>query len=191
MNGKKYSVNEIFYSLQGEGYWTGTPAVFIRFAGCNLRCPFCDTDFSHGEPMDLEEILGEVNSLSSGCRRIIVTGGEPSLQIDDDFISCFHSNGYKIHIETNGTHPLPSGIDWVTVSPKGDWCPDAEVVLDKADELKLVYTGQDVSKWEDFPAPWHFLQPCSRSNTKEVADYILGHPVWRLSLQTHLYLGMR
>lgn len=188
---KEYRINEIFYSLQGEGHWSGTPVVFIRFSGCNLRCPFCDTDFSASRPMDIESILTEVRNLSADCRRIVVTGGEPSLQIDSAFVEAFHNAGYKIHIETNGTHSLPDGIDWVTVSPKADWISGAEPVLDHADEIKVVYTGQDVTRWERFDARYHYLQPCSCSNTKEVVTFVLSHPLWQLSLQTHKYLDIR
>ncbi|MBR1406969.1 MAG: radical SAM protein [Bacteroidales bacterium] len=194
MNGTKtdtYRVNEIFYSLQGEGWWTGTPAVFVRLAGCNLRCPFCDTDFSHAEAWSLEELVAEALRLSSGCRHLVLTGGEPSLQVDDAFVQAFHWAGFSLHIETNGTHPLPEGIDWVTLSPKEDWQPQGTVVLEKADELKLVYTGQDVQRWLSFPADHYFLQPCSGENTKEVVRYVLDHPRWSLSLQTHKILDIR
>ncbi|MBO4761278.1 MAG: radical SAM protein [Bacteroidales bacterium] len=191
MMNKEYRINEIFYSLQGEGHWSGTPIVFVRLSGCNLRCPFCDTDFSASYPMTIEAIVDHVKSLSGDCRRICVTGGEPSLQIDDDFVKAFHDAGYTIHIETNGTRPLPKGIDWVTVSPKVDWIPGAEPVLDHADEIKVVYTGQDVSRWEKFDAGYHYLQPCSCENTKEVVTFIMSHPVWQLSLQTHKYLNIR
>lgn len=186
-----YRINEIFYSLQGEGHWTGTPMVFVRFCGCNLACPFCDTDFRYGKSMDIKEILEEVENISGPCRRICVTGGEPSLQIDSEFIDTFHSNGYTIHIETNGTKALPEGIDWITCSPKQDWLSEAAVILERADELKLVYTGQDPEKWTGFNSKFHYLQPCSCRNTKEVVAYIMDHPFWKLSLQTHKYLEIR
>ena len=186
-----YRVNELFYSLQGEGRWTGTPMVFVRFSGCNLACPFCDTDFSAAREMTLGEILAEVRALGGECRRLLVTGGEPALQIDPAFIEAFHAAGYTIHIETNGTLPLPAGIDWVTLSPKEDWQPHGTVVLSRADELKLVYTGQDVERWLTFPAEHHFLQPCSGQNTEEVVRYVLDHPRWSLSLQTHKLLDIR
>lgn len=188
---KTYRVNEIFYSLQGEGRWTGTPAVFVRLAGCNLRCPFCDTDFSAAAEMSLSDILREVRGLSPSCRTAVVTGGEPALQIDEAFVEAFHAEGYRIHLETNGTRPLPPGIDWVTLSPKDAWQPGARVVLERADELKLVYTGQDVEPWTAFPAAFRYLQPCSGQNTEEVVGYVLDHPVWQLSLQTHKLLDIR
>lgn len=182
-----YRVNEIFYSLQGEGYWTGTPMVFVRLSGCNLRCPFCDTDHSAFTEMSADEIVRE--ALKYSARRICLTGGEPSLQADNALIGAFHGAGFTVHIETNGTRPLPKDIDWVTVSPK------SAIVLDRADELKLVLSdGADPAKWEGFPAAWHFLQPCDNAglmNTEEVVSYIMEHPVWRLSLQTHKLLGIR
>lgn len=188
---KSYLVNEIFYSLQGEGFWTGTPAIFLRFALCNLKCPFCDTDFSASRPMSTEEILATLTEASSDCQVVVLTGGEPALQADKELIDALHSAGYSIRIETNGTKPLPEGIDWITLSPKSDWQNNAEPVIERADELKLVYTGQNPEKWLSFPAKNFFLQPCSRKNTSEVLAYILEHPGWRLSLQIHKYLDIR
>ncbi len=189
--GRAYIVNEMFLSLQGEGFWTGTPMVFLRFSLCNLRCPFCDTDFKTGTPMTLEEIVNKVKELSKGCGRVCLTGGEPSLQTDSFLVEALHKEGFKLHMETNGTHPVPEGIDWVTLSPKTDWTPEAEVVLERCDELKLVYTGQDISRWEAFNADNFFLQPCSCSNTKETIEAVLSRPLWRLSLQTHKYLDIK
>ena len=186
-----YNINEIFYSLQGEGHWTGTPMVFVRFSGCNLRCPFCDTDFESGEQMDAQTILNTVKECGANCRRVVFTGGEPGLQLDSALVDLFHDNGYTIHIETNGTRKLPEGIDWITISPKNDWQEGIKLSLTKADEIKLVYTGQDVKKWESFDAKFHYLQPCSCQNTKEVVTYIMSHPIWQLSLQTHKILDIR
>lgn len=188
---KVYHVNEVFLSLQGEGFWTGTPMVFLRFSGCNLNCPWCDTDFKASTPMTAEQIVSTIKDLSGDCSRVCVTGGEPSLQIDSELVDFLHREGYRIHIETNGTNPLPQGIDWVTMSPKTDWIPSAKPVLEKCDELKLVYTGQDITPWENYPAGHLFLQPCSCSNTKETVEAILNNPKWRLSLQTHKYLDIR
>lgn len=185
-----YKINEIFYSLQGEGRWTGTPMVFIRFSGCNLRCNFCDTDFAAFKEMGIEDLISEAERLSPVCKRICITGGEPSLQIDDIFVSAFHDKGYKLHIETNGTRALPDGIDWVTLSPKQDLYPEIPIAIGRADELKLVYTGQSPEKWEAFPAEYYYLQPCSCLNTQEVVSYVLNHPRWQLSLQTHKYINI-
>lgn len=118
---------------------------------------------------------------------VILTGGEPSLWIDNPLIEQLHQAGRKIAIETNGTHPLPEGIDWVTCSPK----EGAPVVLNKIDEVKVVYTGQPLEPYAAMPASHHFLQPCSGENTEEVVAYILQHPVWRLSLQTHKLIDIQ
>lgn len=182
---KKMKINEIFYSLQGEGHWTGTPMIFVRFSGCNLNCSFCDTDHSAFTDMTIEQIISKVKSFGD-CKSVCLTGGEPSLQVNQELVDALHREGFRIHIESNGTKELPQGIDWITVSPKGD-----KIALQKADEIKLVYLGQDVSKWASFPATFHYLQPCSCKNTQEVVNYILAHPKWRLSLQTHKYLDIR
>ena len=183
---KKKKINEIFYSLQGEGMHTGTPAVFVRFSGCNLHCPFCDTRHEEGIWMSNEEIVEAVKR--HPCRFVILTGGEPSLQIDEDLLHRLHDAGRYICIETNGTHPLPAGIDWVTCSPKGD----APVMLEKIDEVKVVYKGQDVETYhKQLKADHYSLQPCSGLNTAETVVYVLAHPWWRLSLQTHKLIDIR
>ena len=205
MNGR-YRVNEIFYSLQGEGYWTGTPMVFVRLSGCNLQCPFCDTQHQTFTQLSADEILSTVRSKGGACRRICLTGGEPSLQLDEALLSAFHTAGYSIHMETNGTHPLPAGVDWVTLSPKEDvpgLTGNGRVVLEKADELKLVFDGtmhdDRLNYWAHFPATWHFLQPCDTGKPErnlamlqETIDHIQTRGgIWRLSLQTHKFLGIR
>lgn len=202
MKDRVYKVNEIFYSLQGEGYWTGTPLVFVRFSGCNLKCPFCDTDHAALRGMAAQEIVEAVQVCGGECRRVCLTGGEPALQADEDLISAFHTAGYTVHMETNGTREVPEGVDWVTLSPK-DQVPglvgDGTVALQQADEVKLVFApGVDPSAWESFPAAWHFLQPCdvaepvrNREILRLTIEYIELHPIWRLSLQTHKYLGIR
>ena len=168
--------------------------VFLRFSGCNLICPFCDTDHSGFREMSADAIVAEVGRVGEACGRVCVTGGEPALQLDEALVKALHDAGFQVHIETNGTRVLPADIDWVTVSPKADvegLKGDGTVVLEKAEELKVVYQGQDVEKWLAFPAAWHFLQPCSCENTVETIDYIQRHPGWRLSLQTHKYLNIR
>lgn len=179
-------VNEIFYSLQGEGFHTGTPAVFVRLSGCNLHCSFCDTDHSRFTPMTVGEIADSVTRYQAPT--VIITGGEPSLHDIAPLVDALHRAGRRVHIETNGTRPLPSSIDWVTCSPK----EGGKVVLTHCDELKVVFTGQDVEVIADsLPADHLFLQPCSGLNMAEVVDYILSHPRWRLSLQTHRILDIR
>jgi len=185
---KTYRINEIFYSLQGEGFHTGTPAVFIRFSGCNLRCRWCDTNFSAFTLMTAEQIVTECMKLQKNCM-LLLTGGEPALHADEALINMLHEAGYtSVAIETNGTRPLPEGIDWVTCSPK----EGTHVVLQEADEVKIVYTGQDVEKWlTRIKSEHNYLQPCSLKNTKRIVSYILRHPWWRLSLQTQKYIGMK
>ena len=165
--------------------------VFVRFSGCNLCCPFCDTDFSDFVLMTASQIIAEVSSLADGCDRVCVTGGEPTLQLDEALVEALQGAGFKVHVETNGTRPVASGVDWITFSPKSDFVPGAKPVLERADELKLVYTGQNPSRWLSFPADHFFLQPCSGENMIETASYVAGHPRWRLSLQIHKLLGIR
>lgn len=178
-------INEIFYSLQGEGFHTGCPAVFVRFSGCNLKCGFCDTKHEDGVMMSDDEIIERVKSYPA--KMVILTGGEPSLWIDERLIERLHEAGKYICIETNGTRKLPEGIDWVTCSPK----ENAPVVIDRIDEVKVVYTNQDLKPYEAIPAKHHYLQPCSCQNTKEVVEFLLENPSWRLSLQTHKLINIQ
>lgn len=179
-------VNEIFYSIQGEGYFTGTPAIFIRFSGCNLKCPFCDTQHQSGQMMTDDQILAEVWKYPS--KVVILTGGEPGLQIDDALLIGLSKMCKYVCIETNGTVKLPeAGIDWITCSPK----EGGETILSDIDELKVVYTGQDMAQYDRFNAMEYYLQPCSCQNTEEVINYIKDHPKWKLSLQTQKILNVR
>ena len=179
-------INEIFYSLQGEGFHTGTPAVFIRFSGCNLKCSFCDTQHEEGVWMSNEEILAEVKKYPATT--VILTGGEPSLWIDRDFVDILHQAGKYVCIETNGTRLLPENIDWVTCSPK----QGAKVEITRINEVKVVYEGQDLAVYEEQLAAEHyFLQPCSCSNISETVACVMQHPRWRLSLQTHKLIDIR
>lgn len=191
---KTYKINEIFYSLQGEGFYTGTPSVFVRFSGCNLSCPFCDTDHNQGVMMTADEIAAAVNAFPAS--HVVLTGGEPSLFVDDELTAALQ--GHFIAMETNGTHPVAAGVDWITMSPKSDFVDGAEPVLTECDELKLVYTRQNLDRYASFAARHHFLQPCdcgdagkNRLLLKECIQACLDNPVWRLSLQTHKYLDIR
>ena len=195
-----YKVNEIFHSLQGEGYNTGTASVFIRLSGCNLHCAFCDTRHEEGTMMSLPEIVEQVMRYPK-APLIVLTGGEPSLWIDEDFVTGLKQmTGKRIAIETNGTRHLPHGIDWVTLSPKtgiGD-SGDLPVVLTHCDELKVVYLGQDLSQYDNITADHRYLQPCWVSNESDrkrnmliTVQAVLDHPDWRLSLQTHRILNIR
>ena len=185
-----YPVNEIFYSLQGEGFHTGTPAIFIRLSGCNLRCQFCDTDFSSFRTLSVSEIIAEAESFPAPT--VIITGGEPSLFNLEPLISALHASGKRVHIETNGTNPIKGTPDWITLSPK----EGSEIRLPHWDELKIVYTGTSpLTLWPDLiaatPAGRLFLQPCSGLNIPQTIEFILTNPNFRLSLQTHKLLDIR
>lgn len=174
-------INEIFYSLQGEGVHTGCPAVFVRLSGCNRRCPFCDTDFHSFTQMSEVEIVDAVKAYPATT--VIITGGEPALQLTASLVDALHAAGRRVHVETNGSLPLPSNVDWVTCSPK-----EPPYSIQHIDELKLVLTnGCDPEAIAArLPAASHYcLQPLSCSNTDACVAYIKAHPRWRLSLQTH------
>ena len=210
-----YLVKEIFYTLQGEGTHTGRPAVFCRFAGCNLWtgreehrnravCQFCDTDFVGTDgpgggrftaAADLADAVAAKwgGKTHPGARPYVVcTGGEPLLQLDAAAVEAFHRRGFVVGVETNGTRPAPPGLDWICVSPKAG----AAVVLDRADELKLVFPqdGARPEHYEGLRIPRLLLQPMDgpdrERNTSEAIRYCLAHPQWKLSLQTHKYLGI-
>lgn len=194
---QKFKINEIFYSLQGEGYFTGVPAVFVRFSGCNLKCPFCDTQHFNGRVMTAREIVAEVDRYPA--RLAVLTGGEPSLQVTAELVTALKKGGARrISMETNGTHPVADGVDWVTLSPKSDFVEGADVVIERCDELKLVYTGQNLAQYAFIQTENRFLQPCDTGDEKANRDNIeacvracLDNPEWRLSLQTHKYIGIR
>lgn len=194
-------INEIFYSLQGEGAHTGVPSVFVRFSGCNLRCPFCDTRHEEGQLLTDDEIIREVSRWPANW--VILTGGEPSLHIDADFIQKLkHETSKNIAIETNGTVPLPENIDWVTLSPKEGICGslgDATVRLTRADEIKVVDVGQELEPYFSLrcrsDSTRMYLQPCFDENTKIRANNlartisrVLADPRWTLSAQLHRFL---
>ena len=210
-----YAVKEIFYSLQGEGANTGRPAVFCRFAGCNLWsgreedrataiCRFCDTDFvgvdgSGGGRFASASALAQAVAASWPCQAssrahpfVICTGGEPLLQLDEHLVAALHDRGFEVAIETNGTRLPPPGIDWICVSPKAR----ADLVLRSGDELKLIFpqVGAEPEGFEHLDFRHFFLQPLDDParawNTRLALRYCLEHPQWRLSLQTHKFLGI-
>ena len=193
-------VNEIFHSLQGEGYNSGTPAVFIRFSGCNLQCPFCDTQHESGTEMTEQEVVEAVKHLAPRSSLVVITGGEPALQLTASLIDALHEIGKRVAVETNGTLPLPPNVDWITLSPKNAWLGDEAVpVLTRADELKVLYDGShDPSSFDSIAATHRFLQPMDTGDAnrnadlmQQAADYCLQHPQWRLSLQIHKILNIR
>jgi 7-carboxy-7-deazaguanine synthase len=208
-----YAVKELFLTLQGEGGQAGRAAVFCRFAGCNLWsgreedrasavCTFCDTDFvgMDGEgggrfaaPADLAAAAEAIWRGPPGAPRLVVcTGGEPLLQLDPPLIAAFHALGFEVAVETNGTLAAPEGLDWICVSPKAD----APLAQTSGDELKLVYpqAGVDPARFESLAFKTFRLQPMDgprrAANTEAAVAYCLAHPLWRLSVQTHKYLGL-
>ena len=214
-----YAVKEIFYTLQGEGANTGRPAVFCRFAGCNLwtgreadraeaTCRFCDTDFvgtdgpgggKFATPQELAEAIAAQwpGSTTSPANRapqpfVVCTGGEPLLQLDEPLIAALHARGFAVAVETNGTVLPPPGIDWLCLSPKAD----APVVVGSGDELKLVYPQErgEPERYRGLAFRHFFLQPMDgpdlEQNTRLAVAYCLAHPEWRLSMQTHKLLGI-
>lgn len=209
-----YAVKEIYYTLQGEGARTGRAAVFLRFAGCNLWnglerdrasavCQFCDTDFvgtdgpGGGKFADAAALAAAVAAQwpkdTRAQRYVVCTGGEPLLQLDEALIDSLHAHNFEIGIETNGTLPAPSGIEWICVSPKAG----TELAITSGQELKLVYPQKNAAP-ESFAGllfDQFFLQPMDgparAENTRRATDYCLSHPQWRLSLQTHKLIGIK
>lgn len=209
-----YSVKEIFFTLQGEGYHTGRAAVFCRFSGCNLWtgqerdrasaiCAFCDTDFvgmgpDGGRFVSADELADTIESrwraaTSDNRKFVVCTGGEPLLQLDAALVDALHGRGFQVAIETNGTRLPPQGVDWICVSPKAR----AELVLVNGNELKLVYPqeGAEPERYEGLVFDHFFLQPMDgqalAKNMSAAVRYCQQHPRWRLSLQTHKLLGIR
>ena len=208
-----YTIKEIYYTIQGEGFHTGRSAVFVRFSGCNLWtghekdrenaiCNFCDTDFigtggpgggKFQTPNDLvKNIVSKWPSRSKEKRFVVFTGGEPLLQMDEELINVLHFNKFEIAIETNGTVKAPKNIDWVCVSPKAG----SDLIITKGNELKLVYPqhGIDPSQYENLNFDHFSLQPMDNENLNEniqkTIKYCHEHPLWRLSLQTHKFVGI-
>ena len=197
---KSYPIVEIFNSVQGEGYHTGTPSIFIRFGGCNLQCSWCDTDFSKWDKMTISEIMTVLDQWET--KRVIFTGGEPAIQKLRPLSDELHSKGYNIAIETNGTIELEEGlVDWICVSPKDMLCPEFSIKQRKGHELKVVYTGQDLTMYDNLKKGFEnlFLQPCydeakdAGTNGKtfhNTFDKVMQNPGWNLSLQTHKWMGV-
>ena len=192
-------VNEIFYSLQGEGYHAGTAAVFVRLSGCNLQCPFCDTQHESGSEMTEDEIVAEVAKYPA--RLVVVTGGEPSLQLTRGFVNALHDVDKMMAVETNGTRRLPGNVDWITLSPKDAYLGDkAKPVLNYVDEIKVVFDGEHEPSMYPGIMCTHarFLQPCDTGDPVRNAEivnaaieYIKKDPRWKLSLQIHKILNIR
>lgn len=208
-----YAVKEIFLTLQGEGAQAGRRAVFCRFAGCNLWtgreqdrakavCKFCDTDFvgtdgtlggKYRDAKTLAAVIAESWGEASADRYVVLTGGEPMLQVDDALIDALHAQGFTIAIESNGTLPVPRSIDWICISPKAG----SELVQRSGDELKLVWPqpGSNVDMLASLDFPHRLIQPLddphAADNVRRCIDLVMADPRWRLSLQTHKSLGLR
>lgn len=190
-------INDIFYSLQGEGRHTGRAAIFIRFSGCNLACSFCDTDFSDYREMTDEQIVEEVLKMvpdkDGVYPMIVLTGGEPTLQVDERLIDLLHEAGFcLVAMESNGTKNPPVNLDWLTVSPKKN------VMVRKCQELKCIYDGKEKIEDHGIEADYYYLQPCDVGDAGKNAE-IIGqcieeikkNPKWMLSLQTHKLIGFK
>lgn len=208
-----YAVKEIFYTLQGEGAQAGRPAVFCRFAGCNLWsgreadrasaiCRFCDTEFvgtdgtgggKFGDALALAQAIAQAWGSGTGNRYVVLTGGEPLLQVDEALTSALHAQGFQIAVETNGTLPAPPGLDWICVSPKAG----TELAIRQGQELKLVYPQPGAEPWQfaELDFAHFFVQPMDgpllAEHTRRAIDWCLQHPKWHLSVQTHKVLGIR
>ena len=185
-----YRINDIFYSLQGEGHNMGRAAVFIRFSGCNLKCPFCDTDFASFEVLTAQEIMERVKAYEA--RLAILTWGEPTLQVTAELIDLLHREGFEVAMESNGTLLPPANIDWLTVSPK------TKPVVRQCNELKVLFDGTSEVNDYGVQAEHYYLQPCdmgdtnrNKTITSHCVEYIKRHPRWRLSLQTHKLIGFK
>jgi organic radical activating enzyme len=192
-------VNEIFYSIQGEGAKTGTSCVFIRLSGCNLKCSFCDTDFKAYKEMSEIEIVDAVIKLSNECKQVVITGGEPTITDTTLLIDLLHQNKYKVAMESNGTHKPPYNIDWLTISPKEMFVGKiGKPVVEYCSELKVVFDGENIPQTYGIQAQHYFLQPCDTGDKnknneiiKKCVEYIKENPKWRISLQTQKILSVR
>ena len=195
----EYPIVEIFHSVQGEGYHTGIPHVFVRFGNCNLRCEWCDTDFLKYDVMKIPEIISQIKKFD--CKRVIFTGGEPTLQDLNTIGSELKKEGYHLSIETNGTKIVDPIIDWICVSPKDQLYPNLSIKQRNGDELKVVYCGQDLSIYDGLKEGFQhlFLQPlyaendtveANGSSFRSVEALVKKSNGWRLSLQTHKWMGV-
>lgn len=198
--GAVYNIVEIFHSVQGEGFRSGIPHVFIRFGRCNLRCEWCDTDFDTYKQMSVTEILGVV--MTYECKNVIFTGGEPMINDLWPLARTLKRRGYHLSVESNGTVEIPDGLmDWICISPKDQMYPHVNVRQRKGNELKCVYVGQPLTLYDDLKDGFEhlFLQPCydeSESVEKNgrsfaiTEEVVKDNPEWRLSLQTHKWMGI-
>lgn len=206
-----YAVKEIYYTIQGEGFHSGRPAVFCRFSGCNLWsgreedrykaiCQFCDTNFwgtdgVEGGKYSKEELVKKIKRLYPKNKLspfVVFTGGEPALQVTEELVTALQDIGFEVAIETNGTLELPLSMDWVCISPKAN----TDIVVTEGDEIKIVIPqkGIDPKDFENYDFDHFFVQAMESEdwdeNVKYAVDYVMNNPKWRLSVQTHKYLGI-
>ncbi|MDF1695679.1 MAG: 7-carboxy-7-deazaguanine synthase [Saprospiraceae bacterium] len=207
-----YSIKEIYYTIQGEGFHTGRPAVFCRFSGCNLWsgreedrykaiCKFCDTNFwgtdgENGGKYEKEELISIIRKLYPEDQPnpfVVCTGGEPALQLDNPLIKGLQNQGFEVAIETNGTHEIPDSLDWVCMSPKAN----TEILITKGDEIKIVVPqeGIDPKDFVDFDFTHRYIQAMEsdtwEDNIQFASNYVMMNPIWKLSVQTHKYVGLK
>lgn len=207
-----YAIKEIYYTIQGEGFHTGRPAVFCRFSGCNLWsgreedrskaiCQFCDTNFwgtdgENGGKYELSELVSRIKALypkGQSNPYVVCTGGEPALQLDETLVQALQKEGFEVAIETNGTHKIPKSLDWVCMSPKAN----TDIIINKGDEIKIVVpqNGINPKDFERFDFKHFYIQAMEseqwNDNIKHAVDYVLNNPKWRLSVQTHKYVGIK
>lgn len=190
-------INEIFYSIQGEGRNAGRAAVFIRFSGCNIKCPFCDTKHQKGKEMSDLEIINQIAEYP--CRFVILTGGEPTLYVDADFVDKLHHKGYEVAIETNGTNIVPANVDFVTLSPKFEFVKNSNIKQLVCDELKVIYnSANNMDTYNVITAKYKYIQPCDTgdddTNQMHIVNairFVQDNPDWRLSLQLQKILSIR
>lgn len=203
-----YKINEIFYSIQGEGYWAGRAAIFIRFSGCNLACDYCDTEDDEYEELHLNEIYSKLQIQRDLCYlndselMVVLTGGEPTLQDIEPLVEVLDECGFFIAVETNGSFPGAlaklNKIDWITLSPKYQVTYDAKEFDWTPNEIKLIFDWRmSPSQWLEWPSTHYFLQPKYlghqgiKTNYEEVINYIKENPQWRLSLQMQKHLNIK
>ena len=207
-----FSVKEIYYTIQGEGYHSGRPAVFCRFSGCNLWsgreedrskaiCQFCDTNFwgtdgENGGKYSTEGLVNTIRSLYPENLQnpfVVCTGGEPALQVNDELVKALQVEGFEVAIETNGTHELPSSLDWVCMSPKAN----TEIIIQKGDEIKVVIpqSNMDLEAFEKYDFDHFYVQAMEsedwEKNINHAVQFVMANPQWKLSVQTHKHLGIK
>ena len=207
-----YTIKEIYYTIQGEGFHTGRPAVFCRFSGCNLWsgreedrakaiCQFCDTNFwgtdgENGGKYSLDDLVKRIVTLypANGVKPFVVfTGGEPALQVDDQLVNTLQNEGFEVAIETNGTQKVPDALDWICMSPKAN----TDIVVQKGDEIKIIIpqAGIDPKDFETMNFKNFYVQAMESDTWEEnqayAVDFVKKNPKWRLSVQTHKYLGIK